>query len=80
MMIYVNGQRRDVVGGGCLAVEVSYLDVVKWARDGKEPRPDVLYTVTYFHRATRVEGSLLPGQSVEIADGMIFDAMVTGGA
>lgn len=57
--------------------EISYSDLVNLAYSNKPPTGDmVVITVTYSKGEDRQQGSLLPGDSVKVKDGMIFD--VTG--
>lgn len=54
---------------------ITYLDVVMFTED---PKPDVWYSVTY-KRGTLHDnqGILLPGKSVQVVDGMQFNAYIT---
>jgi hypothetical protein len=58
--------------------EVSYEQVVKLAYP-TPPSPETRYTVTYRKAEKPHEGSLAPGQSVEVKkDGTIFNVKATG--
>ncbi len=57
---------------------MSYEEVVKLAYP-TPPSPDTRYTVTYRNAKGPKEGSLAPGQSVEIKEeGTIFNVKATG--
>jgi len=71
--VIVNGQRRTVE-----SQIVSYEKVVKLAYP-TPPSPDTRYTVTYRNAKEPKEGSLAPGQAVEIKkEGTIFNVKATG--
>jgi hypothetical protein len=59
------------------AVVLSYEEVVQRADSGRSKT--LLHSVTYHVRGGR-SGSLTPGQSVTVEDGMVFNAYVTDGA
>jgi hypothetical protein len=71
--IVVNGRQQTVT-----ADELSYDEVVRLADPNPPTGPDVLISVTY-RRGTgaKPEGTLSPGQSVALKDGMIFDVVIT---
>ncbi len=71
--IVVNGRQQSIT-----ATELSYDQVVRLAYPNPPTGPDVLISVTY-RRGTgnKPEGTLSPGQSVRLKDGMIFDVVVT---
>lgn len=69
--IIVNGQKKAMVGD-----RLSYDQVVRLTINKDS---SALFTITYMRGpAANPEGSLLRGQTVEIAAGMIFCAVVTG--
>jgi hypothetical protein len=71
--IIVNGRRKEVVTD-----EVSYEEVVRLAYGGEVPTgPNIIITVTYRNAAHDKQGTLLPGQTVEIKDGTIFNVTAT---
>lgn len=73
-VIIVNGEQKTVESRS-----VSYEEVVKIAYP-MPPSPETRYTVTYRKaEKTPHEGSLAPGQSVEVKkDGTIFNVKATG--
>ena len=69
--IIVNGRERKVSES-----ELSFDDLVKLAFGDNPPSgPNVVITVTYKSRGK--EGTLLPGDSVDIHNGMIFNVKAT---
>lgn len=71
--IIVNAQPHTVE-----SETVSYEEVVKIAYP-TPPSPEARYTVTYRHAEKPKEGSLAPGQSVEVKkEGTIFNVKATG--
>ena len=72
--IIVNGRAKEVSGK-----ELTFEEVVDLAFDGSPPSGDnVVITVTYSKgEDSKKEGSLLPGQSVKVKDGMIFNVTAT---
>ena len=74
-LITVNGRKLPIPGD-----EASYETIVSLAL-GKVPPKDVLYTVVYGSGpAEKPDGSLLPGGSVKVRDGMVFSVAHTGNA
>ena len=72
-VIIVNGEQKTVESRS-----VSYEEVVKLAYP-TPPSPDTRFTVTYRKAEKPHEGSLAPGQSVEVKkDGTIFNVKPTG--
>ncbi len=72
-VVIVNGQQHPVE-----SQIVSYEEIVKIAYP-TPPSPDARYTVTYRNAKKPKEGSLAPGQSVEVKkEGTIFDVKATG--
>jgi len=71
--IIVNGRSRTVT-----TRELTFDEVVKLAFDNPPSGPNVVITVTY-HKAhgDKPEGSLLPGGTVKVKDGMTFDVTAT---
>jgi hypothetical protein len=70
--ITINGQKREVRGS-----KMSYNDVVHLAYSVE---PSTLVTVTYHGAAGGTNGSLLPGDSVSVQEGTVFNATLTGNA
>ncbi len=72
--IIVNGRHRKVVGP-----QIGYEQVVNLAFDDIPPTGEnVVITITYSRgEGGHREGSLLPGQSVDLKDGMVFDVTAT---
>ena len=66
--IYVNGRIETVPTD-----RVSFDDAVKLAYGSAHAGPTVAYTVTYRNAAHDKQGSLFPGQSVEVKNGTVFD-------
>lgn len=72
-VIVVNGQQHIVE-----FQTVTYEEVVKIAYP-TPPSPDARYTVTYRNAHKPMEGSLAPGQSVEVKkEGTVFNVKATG--
>jgi hypothetical protein len=71
--IVVNGEQKTVQDES-----VSYEEIVKIAYP-TPPAPDTLFTVTFRNAKKPKEGSLVPGQSVEVKkDVTIFNVKATG--
>ena len=71
--IVVNGTEKTVYQD-----ELSFDDLVKLAFDPVPTGPNVGFTITYRRgHGDKPEGSLEPGQSVKIKDGMIFNVTPT---
>jgi len=68
--IIVNGRPKKVEG-----VRISYEEVVELAFSGQVD-PNIVYTVAYVGPQTP-DGTLVPGQSVAIRNGMKFDVNKT---
>lgn len=69
--IIVNGRERKITES-----ELSFANLVKLAFGDNPPSgPNVVITVTYKSRGQ--EGTLLPGQSVDVQNGMIFNVKAT---
>jgi hypothetical protein len=69
--IIVNGRPRRVDGSS-----LSFEQVTELAFPGGGG-PNIVFTVTFRKGDPRKEGSLLPGQSVPIVNGMVFDVTRT---
>ena len=71
--IIVNGRPRTVA-----TRELNFDQVVRLAFDNPPAGPNVVITVTY-HRGhgEKPEGSLLPGGTVKVKEGMVFDVTAT---
>jgi Multiubiquitin len=77
-----NGQEAQIVVNGTPSEvpsrEVSYAEVTKIAYP-VPPAPETRYTVTFRNAHKPKEGSLAPGQSVEVKkEGTIFNVKATG--
>jgi Multiubiquitin len=71
--IIVNGRPKEVT-----EKEISFEEVVNLAFNNEPPSgPDVVITVTYSKGEHPKEGSLLPGQSVKVKAGMVFNVTAT---
>lgn len=71
--IIVNGKKKTVSGK-----EISYEQLVVLAFDIPPTGENILFTITYRKGDDRKpEGTLLPGDSVKIKDGMIFNVTAT---
>jgi hypothetical protein len=73
LTIIVNGRERTVE-----TKELSFEDVLKLAFDPVPSGPNWEFTVSYRRgEGKKHEGSLLPGETVKVKDGMIFVATAT---
>ena len=71
--IIVNGREKKVT-----AKELSFQEIVNLAYNNDPPTGEnVVITVTYSKGEDGKQGSLLPGMSVKIKDGMIFNVKAT---
>lgn len=71
--IIVNGRAREIS-----LKELTYEEIVNIAYDNNPPTgPNVVITVTYAKAEGNKQGTLLPGQSVKIKDGMVFNVKAT---
>ncbi len=71
--IVVNGKQKQVTKG-----KISYDQVVALAFEPPPTGDNILITITYRRgHANKPQGSLTPGESVEVVDGMIFDVTAT---
>lgn len=71
--IIVNGQKKEVT-----TKIVSFEDIVNLAYDNNPPKgPNVVITVTYSKAEHDRQGTLLPGATIEIKDGTIFNVKAT---
>jgi len=72
--IVVNGRRKHVQ-----AMEhITFDEVVRLAYENPPTGPMVIFTVTYKRgHGQKPEGSLQPGQSVRVKEGMIFNVTAT---
>lgn len=70
-------RKRIILNGRRVAVDqpkLSYSEIVALA-NGK---PKLLYTIVY--KCETAEGTISPGESVRVVDGMIINCGYTGGA
>ena len=71
--IIVNAQKRTTA-----KKELSFRAVVSLAYDGNPPSgPNWEFTVTHQRGGGNKPGSLTPGESVKVKEGMIFDVRAT---
>lgn len=71
--IVVNGRSRTVEKG-----ELTFNEVVALAFDPVPTGENVIFTVTYRKGdESRPEGTLLPGESVKVKKGMVFNVTAT---
>lgn len=71
--IVVNGRRKTVT-----AKRLTFEEIVALAYDDPPTGPNVVITVTYRRGdRQRPEGTLVPGESVRVRDGMIFNVTAT---
>ena len=70
--IIVNGRERTVE-----EKEVSFEEVVELAFPGSPTGPNIVYTVAYRRAAGNRSGDLVPGESVKVKQGTIFDVTQT---
>ena len=71
--VVVNGRVKTVTTD-----ELSFEQVVQLALDPVPSGPNWVFTVTYRRaHGDKPEGTLKPGQSVKVKDGMIFDVTAT---
>ena len=78
MVAIIVNARRIAVGK---RREISYKELVQLAWPGTHF--GVLYTVVYYTRLRKnvqMSGTLVPGQKIDVYQGMIFDVTVTSGA
>jgi len=73
--IIVNG-KKHVVSGGRMSYEV----ITALAYDLDPTDVEFLVTVTFAHAEGDKQGSLLPGQCVDVTDGTVFNVVDTSGA
>jgi multiubiquitin len=72
--IIVNGRPKEVEGK-----ELTFEEIVNLAFDNNPPTGEnIVITVTYSKgEEGKKEGTLLPGESVKIKDGMVFNVTAT---
>ncbi len=71
--IIVNGRKKEVA-----TKELSYADIINLAYDNNPPTgPNIVITVTFKRGENDKQGTLLPGDSIKIKDGMIFNVTAT---
>jgi hypothetical protein len=72
--IIVNGRVKTVPKHDVMTFE----DIVKLAFDPPPTGQNVVITVTYHNgHGEKPEGSLRPGETVKVKDGMVFDVTAT---
>lgn len=71
--IIVNTRPKEVTGD-----EISYENIVKLAYPDLAGKPNTRFTITYRRgHGNKPEGSLAPGGTVKLKDGMIFNVTPT---
>lgn len=71
--IIINGRPKEVT-----EKELTFKEVVDLAYNNDPPHgPNVVITVTYSKGIDGAQGSLLPGQSVKVRAGMVFNVKAT---
>jgi len=71
--IIVNGREKKVTGE-----QLSFDQIVALAFNPVPTGPNIIFTITYRRgHGNKPEGTLLPGETVKIKEGMIFDATAT---
>ncbi len=71
--IIVNGRKKEVA-----TKELSYADIVNLANDTTPPTgPNIVITITFKKGEGDKQGTLLPGDTIKIKDGMIFNVTAT---
>lgn len=71
--VVVNARQKTVSGP-----KISFAHVVRLAFPDGPPSPQTVYTVAYSNGPPRnPEGKMIPGQTVKIRDGMVFDVSET---
>ena len=68
--IIVNGVEKEIP----VRSELNFDDLVYLAFNEKPGKPNIEYSITYTKgEGDHYEGSITPGKSVKVVDGMIFD-------
>jgi len=57
--------------------DMSFDEIVAFAFNPVPSGPNILLTVTYHRGQGNKSGDLLPGKSVKVKDGMVFDVTAT---
>ncbi len=71
--IVVNAQQKTVT-----TKELTFDQVADLADPNRPTGPNVEVTITYYRgHGDKDEGTLYPGQSVKVKDGMVFDVRIT---
>jgi len=71
--IIVNGRKKEVEKD-----KMSFEDIVNLAFDNNPPKGElIVITVTFSKGEGGKQGTLLPGQDVNVKDGMIFNVTAT---
>jgi len=71
LTITINGVEYFIDAGA-----ISYEDIVRYAN--KDPK--ILYSVTFFHKKSGIQGTLTPGEQIMVEDNTIFNIYFTGNA
>lgn len=72
VVIIVNAREKTVVGK-----EITFEELVKLAFGSYEQNPDIVYSVSYSKGEDRKEGTMTPGSSVKVKEGMNFNVTKT---
>lgn len=71
--IFVNGRRKQWKED-----DITFEQVVSLAYEGNPPHGEnIIFTVAYRRAHGNKEGTLVPGESVKVKEGMIFDVAYT---
>jgi len=70
--IIVNGRKKEFLGK-----EITFEQIVKLAFETPPYGENTMFTVTYKRGQGDKEGSMLPGDSVKVKDGMVFNVTAT---
>ena len=71
-IIIVNAREKTVTNK-----ELTFDEIVHLAFEDPKFGPQYVYTITYQKGVDKPQGELLPGESIKIKDGMIFNVQFT---
>lgn len=71
LTITINGTAYYIDAGA-----ISYEDIVQYTKKD----PQILYSVTFFHKESGSQGTLTPGEQIMVEDNTIFNIYFTGNA
>lgn len=72
VIIIVNGRKKEFTGR-----EINFEQVVRLAFEAPPYGENTMFTVTYKRGHGGHEGSMLPGDSVKVKEGMVFNVTAT---